>query len=531
MQKRLLIAFVISWVILVFYHQFFPQKADKLSPPHSEYPQIIENKYDTEKSSTSPQGQDTAFLDVETKESIEILENDKLNVEISNIFGEIQSLNLNEHQYKYPLEKILRVNNQEKSLFSITHKSKNEISYQQDIQNFTIRKNYKLIDSVIWGEISVFNKSSSVSNYSLTTTIFSINNLLIDKSTRDSTDISLLEYAYSQNGQIIRKGNAAQFNQKEKKTVSGNFDWFAFRSRYFCFVVKPLFESAQFMINPENKDLLSFELAQNEISLAPSQSITLKFKIYAGSQDVNILKEFDPKTEHLISFSGFSLFDLFAKLSVKILNFLYQIFRNWGLSIIVIAFLIYAITYPLTLKGMLSMKKMQLVQPKINKIKEQYQGNPQRLNQEIMKLYKENRINPFGGCLPFILQMPVFVGLYQALWRSVVFKGERFLWIKDLSQPDRLFILPVNLPFLGNEFNILPIFVGIAMFFQQKISAKNAIILDETQQAQQKIMLVFFPIFLAVIFYKFSSGVTLYFTIFYLLSTLSQWKMLKVKLV
>ena len=115
----------------------------------------------------------------------------------------------------------------------------------------------------------------------------------------------------------------------------------------------------------------------------------------------------------------------------------------------------------------------------------------------------------------------------QVLWRSVVFKGAHFLWIKDLSQPDRLWIFPFSLPFIGNELNILPIAMMGIMFVQQKLSAKNMVITDPSQAAQQKMMTMIFPVFLGFIFYKFASGLSLYFTTFYLMSTLSQWKMSK----
>jgi YidC/Oxa1 family membrane protein insertase len=180
---------------------------------------------------------------------------------------------------------------------------------------------------------------------------------------------------------------------------------------------------------------------------------------------------------------------------------------------------------------MVSMKKMQSLQPKINKLRERYNNNPQKLNKEMMDLYKEQRINPLGGCLPLILQMPVFIGLYQVLWRSVEFKGANFLWIKDLSEPDRLLIFPFSLPFIGNELNVLPVVMVVIMAIQQKLSAKSMVVSDSSQLAQQKMMMTIFPVFIGVIFYKFASGLALYFTLFYLMSTFAQWKMSKMRLV
>jgi YidC/Oxa1 family membrane protein insertase len=123
--------------------------------------------------------------------------------------------------------------------------------------------------------------------------------------------------------------------------------------------------------------------------------------------------------------------------------------------------------------------------------------------------------------------MPVFIGLYQALWRSVIFQGQGFLWIKDLSMPDRLFVLPNSIPFIGTDINILPLVMMVAMFFQQKLTSKNMVLTDESQAMQQKIMMWFFPIFLGILFYNFGSGLNLYFTVFYILSIFSQLKMSK----
>jgi len=181
----------------------------------------------------------------------------------------------------------------------------------------------------------------------------------------------------------------------------------------------------------------------------------------------------------------------------------------------------------LTAKGMSSMRKMQTLQPEMSTLKEKHKGNPQKLNKEMIGLYKKHKINPASGCFLLLLQMPVFFGLYQVLWRSVAFKGANFLWIKDLSAPDRLIIFPFSAPFVGNELNILPILMGIMMFFQQKVTSKNMVVTDSAQAAQQKMMQTFFPILMVFIFYKFASGLALYFTMFYLLSTFTQIKMAK----
>jgi len=183
---------------------------------------------------------------------------------------------------------------------------------------------------------------------------------------------------------------------------------------------------------------------------------------------------------------------------------------------------VYGLMYPLTIKSLTSMRKMQLLQPKIKALQEKYKKTPEKLNQEIVQLYKENNVNPLSGCLPMLLQMPIFVGLYQVLWRSIYFRGESFLWMKDLSLPDRLIKLPINVPFIGDYLNILPIIMVVVMAIQQQMSMKS-LAADSEQASQQKIMAIFFPIFIGFIFYQFSSGLNLYFVVFYILSAFTQW--------
>jgi len=159
---------------------------------------------------------------------------------------------------------------------------------------------------------------------------------------------------------------------------------------------------------------------------------------------------------------------------------------------------------------MRSMKQMQALQPVIAELRNKHKDNPQKLNKEIMELYRQNKVNPLAGCLPMVLQIPVFFALYQVLIRSVALKGARFLWIKDLSEPDRLMMLPVSLPVLGNEINILPILMAIGMFMQQKITMKST---GGESAQQQKMMMIIMPVMFGFIFYRMPAGLVLYWFI------------------
>jgi len=220
----------------------------------------------------------------------------------------------------------------------------------------------------------------------------------------------------------------------------------------------------------------------------------------------------------------YGTFDIIAKVLLQILEFLYKIFHNWGVAIIALSLLVYVVLFPLSMKQMRSMKQMQALQPLIESLRTTYKDNPQRLNKETLELYKKHKVNPFSGCLPMLLQLPIFFSLYQAIMRLISLKGAHFLWIKDLSMPDRLFTLPVNLPVISNEFNILPILMAIGMFVQQKASMKST---SASSAEQQKIMMIVFPIMFGFIFYRMPSGLVLYWFVNSALMLLYQLKLSK----
>ncbi len=175
------------------------------------------------------------------------------------------------------------------------------------------------------------------------------------------------------------------------------------------------------------------------------------------------------------------------------------------------------------------MKEMQRVQPKIEALRCKYKDDPMRLQRETMELYKEHKINPLAGCLPMFLQLPIVISFYLVLARSIELKGASFLWIKDLSMPDRLFVLPnANIPFLGNEFNLLPVLMIISSFFQQKMSMAAQEQTPETAQ-QQKIMMYVFPLVFFFFFYHMPSGLVLYWFTTTTLTVIQQAYVMKSK--
>ena len=203
---------------------------------------------------------------------------------------------------------------------------------------------------------------------------------------------------------------------------------------------------------------------------------------------------------------------------VHVLNAIYGVVGNYGIAIIIVTFLMRIIVFPLTLKQEKSMKKMRDLQPELEKIKEKYKDNPQELQRGTAEIYKENGVNPLGGCLPLLIQMPIFVALYYAFIGDAIPADAKFLWF-TLKQPDRLFMLGKF------AFNLLPILnVGVT-FIQQKIMT-SATSGQETNQQMQS-MLYMMPLMMLFIFYNMPSGVTLYYLVSGALSLVQQYFILK----
>jgi YidC/Oxa1 family membrane protein insertase len=196
-----------------------------------------------------------------------------------------------------------------------------------------------------------------------------------------------------------------------------------------------------------------------------------------------------------------------------VLNWFYgNVIANYGFAIIFLTIVVRTAMFPLTLKGMKSMKKMQKLAPEMEKIKEEVGDDQQEMQKRMMELYKERGVNPLGGCMPMLLQMPVFIALYRVYATAFEFRGAPFLgWITDLSEPDALFMLPftIPVPFTANgidSFNLLPILMGLAMVASTKIMPTSG----PVQNPQQKMMMTLMPIFFSVICYNMASGLNLY---------------------
>lgn len=527
MEKRTFLAIILSILVLFGWQAMFAKKMPVKQSLSAQSTQLIENKEVT----IIKNNVQKEFSEAEHKavpEKIVSLENENILVNFSNIGGAIKSVKI-KNNGNFPVDNFSTISDSAISEFELINATPDEVIYKLVSGDREIQKVYKLSKekSILSQELIIKNISNTKSLTIIDFNALQININLIEKI--NNQESGLYEYSVSGSQKTFRKSGAVKFSSKESKVEKDFVKWVGFRNKYYCSVFKPEFETDSYKISPITEKTIDLSIQTKPVPLNPGAEISLKGFYYFGPQDMNALAKIG--LGDYVVFSQYGILDFCSKIVLKIVDFLHKFVPSLGFCIILVSVIIYGIMYPLTMSGMVSMKKMQSLQPKIAKLKEQYKNNPQKLNQEVMALYKTNSINPLSGCLPFILQMPVFIGLYQALWRSVIFQGQGFLWIKDLSMPDRLFILPKEYPLIGNEINVLPIFMMVAMFFQQKLSSKNMVVTDDTQRMQQKMMLWLFPIFLGVLFYHFASGINLYFTVFYVLSTLSQIKMSKMNVI
>jgi len=240
-------------------------------------------------------------------------------------------------------------------------------------------------------------------------------------------------------------------------------------------------------------------------------SDSLKFNGFIGPKDYRLLKSIDPVLVNAIEYGWFTWA---AKPLFAVLMWFHGIFGNWGWAIIALVVMIRAILYPLTYKGMISMQKMKDLAPKMKELREKYKGDPQRMNAATMEMYKKHGANPLGGCLPLLLQIPVFFAIYRVLLNAVELQGAPWiLWVTDLSRGAQL---------IPHSFHdvlalILPILMGASMYFQQKITPNNF-----TDPMQEKIF-KYLPVVFTFFFVTFPAGLVLYWLTNNLLSIGQQY--------
>jgi len=244
---------------------------------------------------------------------------------------------------------------------------------------------------------------------------------------------------------------------------------------------------------------------------------TARLDYYIGPQEVKLLGVYGQRLEDSLDL-GWKFFRPLSKLVLVSMQWMHRYISNYGVIIILLSVISKLMMYPLTRTSTKSMKKMQELQPKMKALQEKYKDDKDKLNKATMELYAKEKVNPLTGCLPMLVQSPVFIALYQALNHTIALRGQPFmLWISDLSQPDAIATLPMALPFLGSDLNVLPILMSVAMYFQSKFTPNSG-------GGQMAAMNTMMPLFMIFIFYNMPSGLVLYWLVNTLMQGYQSWK-------
>ncbi|MDD5362873.1 MAG: membrane protein insertase YidC [Ignavibacteria bacterium] len=324
-------------------------------------------------------------------------------------------------------------------------------------------------------------------------------------------------------GDELEQMQPKDFDKEINKDLNGNTDFVSLRNKYFGVFIIPFSRKGDGAYLTANKIHLPDNGTRNLNSIAikmeikNSASEKSSFKILVGPIDYKILKAYDLNLEKTMRFSlDFIVRPIAQYMIIPFFNFLHLFIPNWGLVIIIFAIVLKIVLNPLTKKQMTSMKKMGGLNPKITAIKEKYKDDPQKMNSMVMKLYKEEGINPMGGCLPLLLQLPILYALFGVFRSTIELRQAEFIWwIKDLAAPDVLINLPFKIPLFGiDQISGLATLMGITMFIQQKMTVTDP---------KQKSMVYLMPIMLTLLFFSFPSGLNLYYFMFNVLSIGQQY--------
>jgi YidC/Oxa1 family membrane protein insertase len=284
-------------------------------------------------------------------------------------------------------------------------------------------------------------------------------------------------------------------------------EWVAVSDQFFTTLLAPLTAKAdavwgrRFDIQrPPDQKLLGIEgaLGMPGFELQPGQTYSARFEIYVGPKLYHRLAQLPHNEAEIMDFG---MFKLVCQFLLNFMNLLHSWLHDYGLAILALTTIIKLTLWPIQNRANRSMRQMAALSPKMQELKEKYKDDPTRMNQEVMKLYKQYGINPVGGCLPMLIQIPIFFGLFKMLGQAVELRNAKFLWVKDLSQPDTV----AHLPLLGWPINIIPLCMAATQIWLMAMTPK-------TGDATQRRVMMFTPLIFLFICYNFAAALALYYT-------------------
>ena len=296
-------------------------------------------------------------------------------------------------------------------------------------------------------------------------------------------------------------------------------EWGAVSNRYFCGVLKrvdgnfTVRQDRTYIGGDEDNPAISAGAQFEPVQLAPDAAAAASFQLYYGPKEIDALSAFAEKAVSVMHLAWGPL-NYLARALFWILSLFYKICGSYGVSIILLTLLVRIVFYPLTARGNESMKKMQKVQPKFKELREKYKDNPQLLNQKMTELYRQEGVNPLAGCLPILLQIPIFFALYAMLDNVVELRHVSFLWCKNLAAADTV----VSIPLFGWSLPVNPLVLAmtVLMVIQQRMTPMS-------MEPAQKKMMAMMPVIMLIFLYDLPSGLTLYWTVSNFFSIIQLW--------
>ncbi len=325
---------------------------------------------------------------------------------------------------------------------------------------------------------------------------------------------------YIRLGEEVHQKKPSNFKHGKVETYSGTVTWAALQTKYFTAILIPAKPAGGVIEMTGDKQMNYLTTSVMLPAVEKRGRIEQEVSLYLGPLDYEILKHMGLGLEKNISM-GYKLFRPVSWVILWSLVWFYKFIPNYGIVIILISVFTKVLFYRLTHKSFKSMRDMQALQPKLQALKEKHKEDKQKLSKETMRIYKEHGVNPLGGCLPMLLQMPVFIALFSVLKYTIVVRGAHFFgWITDLSQQDVLATLPFSLPLIGAEISVLPLLMGGAMVLQTKIGGSMT---PGAVSNQPKFFNYMLPIVFTFIFYKMPSGLVLYWFVNNILTIAQQY--------
>ena len=335
----------------------------------------------------------------------------------------------------------------------------------------------------------------------------------------NSVDESNQAKAMAFAGGEVSEINATSFGEVVKdSSISGRVSWIGTRNKYFAVVLIPRNKESKRASMEGIRTPLPDAGAKESYSVALEMPYlgnpgeTDRFTVFLGPLDFDVIKDYGIGLENMMSLgAAWIIRPISEYVIIPIFKFLRMFIPNYGIVLIIFSILIKIALHPLTRTSMRSMQKMQALQPMMTEVREKYKDDPQKMNQQVMRLYKEYGVNPAGGCLPLLLQLPILYALWAVFSSAIELRQASFvLWITDLSIPDIIMKLPFSIPLFNiNELSGLALLMGATMFIQQKMSVKDP---------RQKMMVWMMPLLMTLMFNAFPSGMNLYYFVFNLLS-------------